>query len=57
MNFPSQMFFNGINHDYRAAYIEEKSFVAASVLYGCGYFLLLWTGVQNDAHCNCIVPP
>ena len=27
-----------------------------SVLYGCGFLLLLWKGAQNDAHCNCIVP-
>ena len=31
--------------------------MAASVLYGCGYLLLLWKGAQNDAHCNFFVPP
>ena len=51
-------------------YFNEKFFVAASIVYGlatyyvtiyhylylllCGY--LLWTGPQNDAHCNCIKP-
>ena len=38
MNFSSQAFFNYINHDYRAAL---RFFVAASVLYGCGFLLLL----------------
>ena len=33
MNFPSQMFFNDINHDYRAAICEEKSFAATSCYY------------------------
>ena len=33
MNFPSHIFFNDVNHGYRASYIEEKFFVAASVLY------------------------
>ena len=28
-----------------------------SVLYGCGFLLLLWKSAQNDRHCNCIVPP
>ena len=27
------------------------------VLYGCGFLLLLRKSAQNDAHCNCIVPP
>ena len=35
----------------------KKIFVAASVLYGCGYLLLLWKGVLNYAPCNSIVPP
>ena len=28
-----------------------------SVLYGCGFLLLLGKGAQDDAHWNCIVPP
>ena len=28
-----------------------------SVLDGSGFLLLLWKGAQNNAHCNCIVPP
>ena len=39
-----------------SSYIEEKLFVAASVLYGCGCLFLLWKVAQNDAHCNCIIP-
>ena len=31
--------------------------MAASILYCCGYFFLLWKGAQNDAHCNCIKAP
>ena len=34
MNFPSQLFFNDINHGYRAA-ILKKLFVAVFVPYGC----------------------
>ena len=41
MNFPSRIFINDINHGYRAAILEKKKFVAASVLYGCGYLSLL----------------
>ena len=41
----------------QSSYIKEKFFVAASILYGCGYFFLLWKGLQNDAHCNYIKPP
>ena len=26
MNFPSQIFFNDINHDYRAALLKKNSF-------------------------------
>ena len=33
--------FNDINHDYRAVISKGKLFVAASVLYDCGYPLLL----------------
>ena len=28
-----------------------------SVWYDCDFLLLLWKGAQNNAHCNCIVPP
>ena len=31
--------------------------MAASLLYGSGYLFLLGKGAQNDAHCNCIIPP
>ena len=48
--------FSDINHGYRAAILKKNS-LSASVLYGCGYILLLSKCVQNDAHCNCIVPP
>ena len=42
MNFPSHIFFNNINHGYRETIlIEEKFFVTTSVLYGCGYLLVL----------------
>ena len=37
MNFPSQIFFNDINHGYRSA---KKIIVAASILYGYGYLFL-----------------
>ena len=57
MNFPSQIFFNYINHGYREAILKKTFFMAASVLYGCGYLLLLWKGMQNDPYCNSIVPP
>ena len=33
MNFPSQIFFNNINHGYRAAIFLKKNFVAASILH------------------------
>ena len=36
MNFLSQIFFNNIDHGYRAAILKKKYFVAASVSYGCG---------------------
>ena len=36
INFPSQIFFYDVNHGHRAA-ILKKLFLAASVLYGCGY--------------------
>ena len=42
MNFPSQIFFNNINHGYRAATLKEKFFVAASILYGCGYLFVIY---------------
>ena len=32
-------------------------FVAASILYACGYLFLLWKGAQNDVHFNYIIPP
>ena len=35
----------------------RKNFIAASVWYSCGYLFLLWQGAQNNAHCNCIIPP
>ena len=35
----------------------RKSLVVASVLYGCGSFLLLWKIALNDADCTCILPP
>ena len=41
----------------QSSYIKEKFFVAASILYGCGYLFLLWKGAQNDAHCICIKSP
>ena len=56
MNYPSQIFFNDINHGYRVD-ISKKLFVAASILDGCRYLFLLRKGAQNDAHCNCIKPP
>ena len=53
--------FTNIFYRYKSwlqrSYIKEKFFVAASILYGCGYLFLLWKGAQNDAHCNCIKPP
>ena len=36
MNFLSQIFFNDIDHGYRAAILKKKYFVAASISYGCG---------------------
>ena len=33
----------------QSRYIEEKFFMAASVLYDCGYSFLLSKGAQNDA--------
>ena len=42
MKYPSQIFFNNINHGYRAAKLKKKKFyLAASVLDGCGYLFLL----------------
>ena len=43
MNFLSQIFF-----EEQSSNIEQKLFVAAFVLYGCGSLFLLWKGVQND---------
>ena len=57
MNFPSNIFFNGINRGYRAAILKKKLFVAASALFGCDYLLLLRKCARNDVHCNCIVTP
>ena len=31
--------FNDINHGYKTALFKKKKFVAAFVLYGCGFFL------------------
>ena len=33
--------FDGINHGYRATILKKKIFLAASILYGCGYLFLL----------------
>ena len=52
MNFPSQMYFNDINHGYRAAILKKNSITC-----GSGYLFLLRKGGQNDALCNCIKPP
>ena len=41
MNFSSQIFFNNINHGHRAAISKKKIFVAASLLHGHCYLLLL----------------
>ena len=49
MNFPSQIFFNDTALLVQSSYIKEKLFVAASILYGCGYLFLLWKGAQNNA--------
>ena len=57
MNFPSQIFFNNINHGYRAAILTKKNFVAAYIFYDCGYLFLLRKDAQNNAPCNCIKPP
>ena len=57
LNFPSQIFFNDINHDYRGAILRKKIFVTAFILYGCSYLFLLRKGAQNDAYCKCITPP
>ena len=46
MNFPSQIFFNDINHGYRATILKKIFFVAAFILYGCGYLFPLWKGAQ-----------
>ena len=35
MNFPSQIFFNDINHGYRAAILKNN--FEKNVLYGCDY--------------------
>ena len=35
MNFPSQIFYNDINHGYRAAILKKKNFVDAFILNGC----------------------
>ena len=40
-----------------SSYVDKKFFVAASIFNGCGSLLLLFKDVQNDAHCNYIVPP
>ena len=48
MNSSSQICFNGINHGFRAALLKKFFLVAASVLYGCGFLLLLCKGVQNE---------
>ena len=55
-NFPSHIFFNDINHSYRAAILKKNS-LWLLLFYGCGYLFLLRKGAQNDAHCNCIKPP
>ena len=55
--FSIKDFFNDINHGYKAAILKKKLFMAASVLYGCGYLLLLRKGAQHDVQYNCIVPP
>ena len=33
---------------FQSSFIEEKLFVAASVLHGSGFLLLLWKGAQNE---------
>ena len=41
MNFPLQIFFNDVNHGYRAAILKKSSLWLSSVLYGSGYLFLL----------------
>ena len=41
MNSPSQILFIHINHGYRATINKEKFFVAASILYGSGYLVVM----------------
>ena len=53
MNFFSEIFFNDINHGYRAAILKENSLW----LWLLGYLFLLSKDAQNDAHCNYIIPP
>ena len=56
MNFPSHIFFNGINHGYRAAIL--KSFLWLLLFYvAVATYTYYKKGAQNDAHCNFIVPP
>ena len=40
-NFPSQIFFDDINHGYRAALLKKKSLCLLPFLCDCGFLLLL----------------
>ena len=56
MNFPSQIFFNDINHGYRATILKKKSLRLFPFYMVVATLFLLWKGAQNDAHCICIKP-
>ena len=52
MNFP-QIFFNDINHGYRAV-VLIKNYLWLLPLY---MVVATYFYFGNDAHCNCIKPP
>ena len=51
MNFPSQIFFNEINHGYRAAILKKSSLWLLPFYMAVGTYIYN-KKAQNDAHCN-----
>ena len=57
MVFPSQIFFNDINHGYRAALLKKNFLLLFQFYMAMTTYFLLWKGAQSDAYCNFIIPP
>ena len=57
MNFPSHIFFNDINHGYRAVILKKNSLRLLPFYMVVATYFYYEKGAQNDALCNYIKPP